>query len=100
MKDGWAFDTSMRLPHLERGVEDSEKMIAERSGQRRVAKGAFRSYLQDLWTSEDVESYPSFLDFATSSDVLSVVSHYLQSIPVLSATLPPGIRFAESNAAW
>src|SRR4029077_17563183 len=57
-------------------------------------------YFQDVWTSQDVERYPSFLDFATSSDVLSVVSHYLQSIPVLSTTLPPGIRFTESNAAF
>jgi len=100
MKDGWALDTSMSLPHLDRVLEDSEKITAERSGQRRLPKGAFRRYLQDLWTSEDVERYPSFLDFATSSDVLSVVSHYLQSIPVLSKTLPPGIRFAESNAAF
>ena len=46
------------------------------------------------------ERYPSFLDFATSSDVLSVVSHYLQSIPALSTTLPPGIRVMESNAAF
>src|SRR5205823_13057479 len=89
MKDGWALDTSMSLPHLDRVLEDSDKIIAERSGVRRSSKGAYRSFLQDYWTSEDLERYPSFLDFATSSDVLSVVSHYLQSIPVLSKTLPP-----------
>jgi len=100
IKDGWALDTSMSLPHLDRVLEDSEKIIAERSGQRLSPKGAYRSYFQDVWTSEDVERYPSFLDFATSSDVLSVVSHYFQSIPVLSTTLPPGIRFTESNAAF
>jgi hypothetical protein len=90
----------MSLPHLDRVLEDSDKIIAERSGVRRSSKGAYRSFLQDYWTSEDLERYPSFLDFATSSDVLSVVSQYLQSIPVLSKTLPPGIRFVESNAAW
>ncbi len=100
MKDGWALDTSLSLPYLDRVLEDSEKIIAERSGQRLSPKGAYRSYFQDVWTSEDVERYPSFLDFATSSDVLSVVSHYFQSIPVLSTTLPPGIRFTESNAAF
>ena len=100
IKDGWALDTSMSLPHLDRVLEDSEKIIAERSGERRSSKGAYRSYFQDVWTPEDLERYPSFLDFATSSDVLSVVSHYLQSIPALSTTLPSGIRFVESNAAF
>ena len=100
MKDGWALDTSMSLPHLDRVLEDSDKIIAERSGERRSSKGAYRSYTQDICTPEDSERYPSFLDFATSSDVLSVVSHYLQSIPALSTTLPPGIRVMESNAAF
>ena len=100
MKDGWAIDTSMSLPHLDRILEDSEKIIAERSGERRSSKGAYRSYFQDVWTPEDLERYPSFLDFATSSDVLSVVGHYLHSIPALSTTIPPGIRFVESNAAF
>jgi hypothetical protein len=100
MKDGWAIDASMSLPHLDRVLEDSDKIIAERSGERRSSKGAYRSYFQDVWTPEDLERYPSFLDFATSSDVLSVVSHYLKSIPVLSTTLPAGIRFVESNAAF
>jgi hypothetical protein len=100
MKDGWAIDTSMSLPHLDRVLDDSDKIIAERSGERRSSKGAYRSYFQDVWTPEDLERYPSFLDFATSSDVLSVVSHYLQSIPVLSTALPAGIRFVESNAAF
>jgi len=100
MKDGWALDTSMSLPHLDRVLEDSDKIIAERSGERRSPKGAYRSYTQDICTPEDSERYTSFLDFATSSDVLSVVSHYLQSIPALSTTLPPGIRVMESNAAF
>jgi hypothetical protein len=100
MKDGWALDTSMSLPHLDRVLEDSDKIIAERSGERRSSKGAYRSYTQDICTPEDSERYPSFLDFATSSDVLSAVSHYLQSIPALSTTLPPGIRVMESNAAF
>lgn len=100
IKDGWAIDTSMSLPHLGRVLEDSEKIIAERSGERRSSKGTYRSYFQDVWTPADLENYPSFLDFATSSDVLAVVSHYLQSIPALSTTLPSGIRFVESNAAF
>ena len=100
IKDGWALDTSMSLPHLDRVLEDGDKIIAERSGEQRSSKGAYRSYTQDICTPEDLEIYPSFLDFATSSDALSVVSHYLQSIPALSTTLPPGIRVMESNAAF
>jgi hypothetical protein len=100
IQDGWAIDTSMSLPHLDRVLEDSDKIIGERSGERRSSKGAYRSYSQDVWTPTDLENYPSFLDFATSSDVLAVVSHYLQCVPVLSTTLPSGIRFVESNAAF
>lgn len=100
MKDGWAIDTSMSLPHLDRVLDDSEKIIAERCGQRTSSTGAYRSYFQNLGTPEDLKRYPAFLDFATSSDVLSVVSHYLQCIPALSTTLPSGIRLVESNAAF
>jgi hypothetical protein len=100
MKDGWALDDSMSLPHLDRVLEDSEKIIAERSGVRKSEPGKYRSYFQDVWTPADLEKYPSFLDFTTSSDVLSTVSHYLRSIPALSTTLPSGIRFVESNSAF
>jgi len=100
MRDGWAIDSSMSLPHLDRVLDDAEKIIAERSGLRRSAQGAYRSYFQDVWTPADLEQYPSFLDFATSSDVLATVGDYLESIPALSTTLPSGIRFVESNAAF
>jgi hypothetical protein len=100
LKDGWAIDTSLAWPHLDRVLEDSEKIIAERAGERISKTGAYRSYFQDVWTPEDLEKYPSFLDFATSSDVLAAVAHYLKCIPALSTTLPPGIRFVESNAAF
>ena len=98
--DGWAIDTSMTLPHLDRVLEDSEKIIAERRGMRTSAAGAYRSYFQDLWKAGDAAQYPSFIDFGTSSDLLAVVSHYLRTIPALSTTLPAGIRFVESNAAF
>jgi hypothetical protein len=100
MHDGWAIDTSMSLPHLDHVLEDSEEIIAERCGIRKSASGAYRSYFQDVWQPGDAEKYPSFLDFATSTDMLAAVSRYLQCIPVLSTTLPAGIRFVESNAAF
>jgi hypothetical protein len=100
MRDGWALDASQSLPHLDRVLEDSEKIIAERSGVRRSTNGAYRSYFQDVWTPADLTKYPSFLNFATSSDILAVVSRYLGSIPTLSTTLPSGIRFVESNSEF
>jgi hypothetical protein len=99
IKDGWAIDTSMSLPHLDRVLDDSEKIIAERSGELLTAD-PYRSYFQDVWTDKDYEKYPSFLDFATSSEVLAAVANYLKCIPVLSTGLPAGIRFVESNAAF
>jgi hypothetical protein len=99
IKDGFVIDTSFYLPHLDRVLADSNDIIAERSGQRLTAN-PYRSFFQDVWTQQDYEKYPAFLDFATSSDVLAVVANDLKCIPALSTILPPGIRFVESNAAF
>ena len=98
LKDGYAIDTSMSLPNLDRILKDADEIIEQRSGVRR--KASYRSYFQDIWTPDDARLYPAFLDFATSSDVLAPVGDTLQSIPVLSTTAPPGIRFVESNDAF
>jgi hypothetical protein len=98
--DGWAIDTSMTLPHLDQVLADADRIISERAGQPLKAHGSYRSYFQILTTPEDATTCPSLLDFATSSDVLAVVGRYLQCIPVLSTTLPPGIRLVESNQAF
>jgi hypothetical protein len=100
MVDGWALDRSMSLPHLDRMLADADKIIAERAGVQMTPAGTYRSYFQDMWTPEDVERYPSFTDFATSSDLLATVCRYLKTIPVLSGALPHGIRLVESNAAF
>ena len=100
MRDGWAIDQSRSLPHLDRVLEDAEEIIAQRGGVRRTAEGTYRSYFQDMWSPADLERYPSFLDFATSTDVLATVSSYLRCIPSLSTTLPSGIRLVESNACF
>jgi hypothetical protein len=97
MKDGWAVDTSGSLPMLDEVLRDADEIIEERSGVRTSSQGAYRSYFQEMWGPGDAERYPSFLSFATSSDVLAAVGSYLKSIPVLSTTLPAGIRVVESN---
>lgn len=101
LEDGWARDDSLSLPHLDRILASAESIIEERSGQRQSVPGAYRSYFQDVWkTDTDPIDYPEFLDFATSSDLIAPVAHYLECIPALSTTLPSGIRFVESNAAF
>lgn len=100
LRDGWALDTSMTLPFLQEMLEESDKIIQKRQGVRSSSQGAYRSFFQNVFTLEDAESYPSFLNFATSSDLIVTVASYLQTIPALSTTLPPGIRLVESNVAF
>ena len=99
LHDGWFVDTSMSLPHLDRVLEDSERIIGERGGTR-WSPGTYRAWFQDMWTPELAEDYPSFLDFATSSDILATIGRYLGTIPVLSTTAPSGIRLVESNSEF
>ena len=54
IKDGYAIDTSFTWPHLDRILEDSEEIIAERSGERLTAD-PYRSYFQDVWPPQDYE---------------------------------------------
>ena len=97
LKDGYAIDTSMSFPHLDRILDVSEEIIEERSG---VVRRQYRSFFQNIWTEEYVRRYPAFLDFATSSDILAPVGDTLQSVPIMSTTAPPGIRFVESSEAF
>jgi hypothetical protein len=101
IRDGWAIDDSMSLPHLQQILEDSEEIFAEREGARTSEKGGYRSHFQDLWRPlDDSKKYPAFLDFATCSDVLASVIDYIGTIPVLTNNVPSGIRVVESNAAF
>lgn len=95
MKDGWAIDESMTLPHLDRLLEEAGEVVRERAGK--IHSDVQRPYFRNLMFYEDLAKYPSWIDFATSSDLLATVIHYLQTIPVMSKTRPPGVRFMESN---
>lgn len=97
MRDSWAIDATRSLPHLDRLLAESEQFIAWRGGKPRE-KGQ-RAFIKDILCPGDLERFPSFLDFATSSEVLSTVSNYMGMVPVLSNTVPPGVRFVESTAA-
>lgn len=96
IRDGWALDTSLSLPHLEELLRDTNEIVAERGGKTHSA--VQQPFLRSVLFPGDVEKYPSFLNFITSSEVLAVAMDYLKTIPVLSMTRPPGVRFMESNA--
>jgi hypothetical protein len=95
LRDGWAIDTSKSLPHLDRLLEESQAIIAERGGV--VRGGGSREFFQQIVTDSHIARYPAILDFATSSDVLLPAIRYLGFIPTLSAAKPLGVRLAESD---
>jgi hypothetical protein len=94
LNDGWVLDTSGKLPYLTELLSESEEIIEARGGVKRQDFG--RPYFQELITEEHFTKYPSILNFATSSDVLSTICNYLGYIPMLSYTLPYGVRLIES----
>jgi hypothetical protein len=96
IKDGWALDTSGTLPHLNQLLQDAGEIIKERGLVKRTDFG--RPWFQELPIDDLFDKYPSILDFATSSDVLSTVCKHLGFIPVFSAAVPHGLRFNESWA--
>jgi len=99
IKDGWASNTYGTLPHLKQLLVDADEIIRERGGVKRTSPED-RTYFQEIPIDDLLFKYPSILDFATSSDVLSVICSYLGFIPVLSQVLPYGIRFNESWAKF
>lgn len=100
MKDGWAVDRSGSLPHLQQLLEDADQIIRERGLKPSKPGEAPRSFFQNILKKDDLQKYPSILNFVLSSDILNVVCRYLQTIPILSTTLPPGVRLAESSITF
>lgn len=94
IRDGWAIDTSGKLPFLEQLIKDAGEIVKERGGVKRQDYG--RPFFQELITEEHFKKYPSILNFATSSDVLATICKYLEFIPVLSYSMPNGVRLIES----
>jgi len=95
MQDGWAIDTSRSLPGLEQVLAEAGDIARERAGKKH--SDVQQPYFRNLFFYEDIHKYPALLNFALSGDVLATVAQYLQTIPVMSKTKPPGIRYMESN---
>ncbi len=96
--DGWALDTSNSLPYLKELLEEADEVIQERGGTL-VRDNRYRSFFRNLIEVKDLDQYPSFLNFITSSELLAVACEYLKYVPCLTKTLPTGVRFAESSMA-
>src|SRR5256886_12089705 len=100
MGNGWALDASRTLPGIDELIAEAEEIIAERGLKATKRPDTYRAFFQNIAKPEDTEKYPSILNFALSSSALTTVCRYMESISVLSGTLPPGIRLAESSASF
>ena len=97
LRDGWARDNSQSLPHLDRVLDQASEIVRERGGKQH--SGTQQPFFRSLLFPGDFEKYPAILDFVLSSELLAVAAQHLRTVPVLSKTVPPGVRFMESNAA-
>ena len=97
IKDGWAIDDSLTLPHMQAVLEQGGEIVRERGGKKH--SDSQQPFLRSLLFPGDLEKYPAILDFILSSEMLAIAAHHLGTVPVLSKTLPPGVRFMESNMA-
>jgi hypothetical protein len=98
MKDGWAIDRSGSLPHLSQLLQDTAAIIEERGGQ--PAEDYGKPFLRPIQRASDLERYPSILNFITSSTVLTTVAEYCGFVPLLSPSMPPGVRLMESTTKF
>ena len=98
MNDGWAIDRSMSLPHLRQLLKDSAEIIENR-GQK-PTNDFGKPFLLSIMKQEDIDRYPSVLDFATSSETVSTVAKECGFIPMLGNSMPPGVRLMESSTKF
>ena len=98
MQDGLYLDESKSLPHLDRMLDDAEQIIRANGGKKFEDFG--KPYFQSILPSGALSTYPSLLDFATSSALLKPVCDYMGCVPVLSTGEPRGVRFMESTTKF
>ena len=98
IEDGLALDTSMSLPHLDRLLEDTDRVIKQNGGKKFEDVG--KPYFQSILPPNALKEIPSILDFATSSEVLTTLSRYFGFVPRLSGAQPRGVRFMESTTKF
>ena len=95
MNKGYLLDHSCQWPHLGELIAQCEEIIDVNGMIRTGVPG--REWIRDIMTWSFLETYPAILDFITSTDVLNIACRYAGYIPMLSGTVPPGFRLAESH---
>lgn len=88
------------LPGIDELIAQAEEIIAERGLKATKRPDTYRAFFQNIATPADSEKYPAILNLVLCSSVLTTVCRYMQTVPVLSGTLPPGIRLAESSSGF
>jgi hypothetical protein len=98
IRDGFAFERSGSLPHLDRLLAEMGEVIEARGDRPWPAHG--RPFLQDILHEEEVESYPAILDFGTSPEVIEPLARYVGWVPCLARARPPGVRVMRSSTRF
>ena len=81
MTDGYALDLIEGLPHLNEVMRDSRTILNDKKEIKNFAR---KSFLKSHLSQAHLRDYPSFINMATSDDILAIVADYLGFIPVLS----------------
>lgn len=79
--DGYAVDLTGGLPYLNEVMRDSKEILI---GAKEVESFTNKSFLKNYLNQDHLKKYRSFIDMATSDDILATVANYLGFIPVLS----------------
>jgi hypothetical protein len=97
MEDGFAIAEPGSLPVAEALLADGAALI-ERYGGRQWEDQ--KPFLQNINPETAIDIYPSLLDFATCSDVMTTVAPCFGYVPPLSGLLPRGVRLMESSTKF
>jgi hypothetical protein len=77
--DGWLHIKNSSLPFHEAFLKAGEKIFSKMI----KTDVTHKAYMEMVNTVDDIENYPELLNFATSSELITIVAHYLKCIPVL-----------------
>lgn len=98
LRDGYAWDHSRSLPHLDALLAAGATLIEENSGQR---QGTDKPFLYNIADPEvAVERFPELLDFICSSEVIAASAPSFGYVPMLAGLRPTGIRVMESSTRY
>ncbi len=78
--DGWLHIKNSNFPFHKEFLETGDEIFKRLEKNESTQK----AYIEMINGLDDIEKYPNLLNFATSSELISVVANYLKCIPVLT----------------